>query len=120
MDGRLVSSYGFICTTRSFYEVSRDCDALFTMRVNKGKWRVVNSMLEVKQEVGPNAITPFARDAVSWLILVLQDDACNMNRIRVDLRTGRNGIISWLKTWDGRDDDIKWYRPCRCVARCRM
>jgi hypothetical protein len=49
--------------------------------------------------------------------LVFEDHGGDMDRVRADFGTGRDGIVPRLETRNGGHDDIKWNRPRRGIIR---
>jgi len=71
---------------------------------------IVGSVFEVQQEVGTNTIDPPCGDLVVMGRLVLENDASGVDEVRVQLGTGRNGVVAGLETRDG-DDQIERHMP---------
>lgn len=70
----------------------------------------ISGELQVKQVVRANTINEALRDAVSSG-LVLEHDASDVNRVRVELRARRDGVVAGLETGDGGDDEIEGNGP---------
>ncbi len=118
MDGRLVYGVQLVRTAGSIYGVCRSRDERrLGLRVlaDQGHILAVRSELEVEQEVGTDTVDPARVDALGLLRLVLEDNCGDMDGVRVQLGAGRNGVVPWLETRDGGDDDIEWNLPCRSV-----
>lgn len=77
------------------------------------KWRGLTSgsIFEVKQEVGANAINPFLVDMRAGVGLILENDDGDMDRVGVDLRARRDGVVSGLQAGDRRNDNIEGNCP---------
>lgn len=70
----------------------------------------VGGELQVKQVVRANTVNEALRDTVSSG-LVLEHDASDVNRVRVELGARRDGVVAGLETGDGGDDDVERNGP---------
>ena len=64
-------------------------------------WSSLAACLRFQQEVRTDTVDPSRRDLFVVGRLVLENDAGDMDGVRVQLGTGRDGVVTGLETRDG-------------------
>ena len=114
VDGDLVGGFLLVGTARTLDGIVGGKNASrLLLGLEEGDLLAVRRVLEVEQEVGASTEDPAGVDALILDRLVLENNAGNVDRVRVELRTGRNGVVPRLKTRDRRDNDVEGDLP-RC------
>lgn len=111
-------SFGLVCTARSFNKISWNSNAFFTIGLDERDRFTIGRVFEVKQEVRSNTMDPFMGNGLRRNILIFENDGGSVNRVRVELRTGRNRVVARLETGNSGHDDIEWNGPFGGIFRC--
>ena len=120
MDGNLVDRLLLVRATGSLDRVlGREDTGRLVLGINERRLFAISGVLEVKQEVRASTEHPARLDTVARDGLVLEDNAGDVNGMRVELGAGRDGVVPGLEAGDRRHDDVEGNLPCGGVLRGR-
>ncbi len=120
MDGDLEDSFLLVCATGTLDGVVGNEHTGRLLLGLKERGRLAGRcVLEVEQEVGTSTEDPVGVDTLVLDRLVLENDASDVYRVRVELGTGRDGVVPRLETRNRRDNDVEGDLPGRSVLGSR-